>query len=329
MPLLIRVNGISDHKLFAKSQLAAVTMGLYEQLTEGVALPSGATFDAPTDASGKKIMNLKEELEENPALKGAVKRVSLDHFEDDRWNGLPFSPQQFLLEVEVDKYALIAQQVGGSWLVAQIAGGLGAGKSADIVQTIYTLLASQLVEQVRKNGINIFISSPSFASKHFSRLEIMSADMADALHAGEPSRSAIPLEDCGSHCEEDMTDLDEEFPGPPGGAHGLPGGKIPEGITMWKRTDAEHAKVTGFRLVMTITSVNENFALTKLPVLRDGVAKTLKEALNENLRSVKVMGHRLFDVTTNVQGCGWKPALASQPPFPHDEAGCGLPPNDK
>jgi len=308
LPFLITVEGIADYKKFGEAQLATVTNGLYEQLAVGTPVPPGASFSAATDASGKKVRNLKEELEDNPELHRAVESVSLQKLHGSgMYHGLDFSPQQVLLEVELNKYELISTKVGKSSMLAYLAGKAGAGKSQDIARTVYSLLAKQLVQQVRANGINILISSPEYASQYLSSMGMLAEGAAKALHA---RNNSIQLDEGG------IVDLDKAYP------QGLPGGVIPPHATQWKRTVGKNNKVLGFRLVMTVTSVNELFSLQKLPLLRTGIAATLRKALPENLKSIKFRGNRLFDPAVIVKGCGWKPALASQPPFPHDEAGC-------
>jgi len=317
LPFLITVNGVADYQKFGTAQLGAVTTGLYEQLTSGISVPQGASFAAATNATGKPIKNLKAELEENPALDGAVESVSLRKLQDG-YNGMTFSDQQFLLEVELGKYDLISTKVAGFRSIASLAGQMGAGKSEDIVKTVYSLLAEQLVAQIKANGINILISTPEFASQHFSKIGGLTEGAAEALHAGGRSVVNIGAEP-GTATAKEIVDLDKAYP------RGLAGDVIPPHVTQWKRTKNKE-KLLGFRLVMTVTSVNEHFFASKLPVLRDGVAETLRQALPENLKELKLMGKSLFDPTVTVKGCGWKPELASEPPFPHDEAGCREPP---
>jgi len=317
--------------------LASVTSGLFKQLTSGVVKPPGAAFDHPTDEDGNPIKTLQQQLETNPALggsekkRGSVHRVLLREFPNNQWNGKRYSSYQFLLEVELAKYELIATKTGGSnYFGRKLAYGVShlgvAPSSKELVGTVYDILASQLVEQIGKNGINIIISGPTIASERFSTLPFLSEAQANALHFGNASRSVISLTE-----NNDMAKLDNIFAVGPDSA-------VPEDVAIWNRKvarkkDGKSENRIGFRLVMTVTSVNAQFSVVNLPVLRNGIATTLSNTMPAALKHIKVAGTELpssaqLDPTVDVKGCGYKPARVSEPPYPHDTGGCILHPPD-
>jgi len=302
LPILIIVTGIDEYSSFAKSQLGGVTDGLFKQLQEGGPPVPTDLYDAKqglkaaVDAQGEPIKSLKAILQEHPAMKDSVQTVKLKR--TINYKGLKFSNNQFLLEVELSKYDAIASQVG-SKSVASIVGSLGKGTSLEIIEAVYGQLAGQIAEQISKAGINILVSGPTIASEAFNNIGPLSLGASRALHAGGAWRSVIPL----NYPEMQQFKFNRTV------------GTVPDGVPGWKRK-SEKGTLAGFRLVMTVTSINENFAQNQLPVIRDGVAKQLGDSLPQGLREFKM------EPTVVVNKCGFKPKQKLQPPFPHDHAGC-------
>lgn len=309
LPLLITVTGIFDYKLFGEAQLAGVTNGLFQQLQEGgPPVPRDAddpdrSFKVAVDADGNPIKFLKDLLSEHPDLQGGIEEVRLER--TFSYKGYAFSPKQFLLQIEVSKYDLITNKVGSSY-IASLAGRAGAGKSVEIIETLYGQVAGQIVDQVASNGINILISGPTMASESFSDIGPLSLGASKALHDGGAWRSVIPLR------YEELQKFNHSV------------SSVPQDVPVWKRTKmrGEKKTVAGFRLVMTVTGVNQNFAKKQLPALRNGVAQALAESLPQGLRDIG------FNPSVNVKPCGFRPRLKEQPPFPHDQTGCADPPSN-
>eukprot|EP00931_Biecheleriopsis_adriatica_P004167 TRINITY_DN10587_c0_g1_i1.p1 TRINITY_DN10587_c0_g1~~TRINITY_DN10587_c0_g1_i1.p1 ORF type:complete len:454 (+),score=59.40 TRINITY_DN10587_c0_g1_i1:65-1426(+) len=322
LPMLIKIAGVHDHYQLSNQpgQMRTITLGLMDQLREGSAPPIGAPKEfLPLDEEGKKINNLKDMLDDNPAVKGATQAVNVIDLSEHTLGTMTFSEHQFLIELELDKYAILQNNLPGKYTAALIGNTVkGAGGEA-IAKKIYSEVSLGIVNGTAASGINTFVTSPKTASRLFSELPVLEPSVARAFHETYKAESAEDYTRDFKKFEEKET---------------LPQIRdIDPNLAIWKgRREGRRGKqsIIGMRMVVTVTSLSENFASSKLPVLRDGVAGALGTQLEQIFRPM------IPSFQVNVYNCGFRPSRRETPPYneradlrseewPHDKQ-CGEPP---